>query len=94
MIYLTTFEYNEGSRLGRRRRRVIKIVKKTLPKVYTCPQCGMVSIRVFFKEDNLARIVCGNCGLKHDYSLETKRQPIDIYNEFVDEFMSGRLTLK
>jgi transcription elongation factor Elf1 len=77
--------------LGRRRRRVIKIVKKTLPKVYNCPRCGVASVRVLIKENNLAKIVCGNCGLKYDYLTETKKHSIDIYNEFVDKFMSGRL---
>ncbi|MEM3437222.1 MAG: hypothetical protein QXP55_01630 [Nitrososphaerales archaeon] len=77
--------------MGRRRRRTIKIIKKTLPKVYACPKCGVVSIRVFFKEENLVKIVCGNCGLKYDYVIETKKHPIDVYNEFVDKFVSGRL---
>jgi len=80
--------------LGRRRRRVIKVVKKTLPKVYTCPQCGVISVKVSLKEDNIAKVVCGSCGLKYDYPLESKKQPIDIYNEFVDKFMSGRLFSK
>ncbi|MCP8317058.1 MAG: hypothetical protein H3Z52_10970 [archaeon] len=80
--------------MGRRRRRVIKIVKRTLPKVYACPQCGVVSIKVSLKEENLAKIVCGSCGLKHEYPLEVRKDPIDIYNEFVDKFMSGRLVSK
>jgi len=73
---------------------VIKTVKKTLPKVYTCPRCGVASIRVSLKEDNIAKIVCGSCGLKYDYPLEAKKQPIDVYNEFVDKFMPGRLVSK
>ncbi len=72
----------------------MKIVKKTLPKVYTCPQCGVASVKVYLKEDNIAKIVCGSCGLKYDYLLETKKQAIDIYNDFVDKFMSGRLFQK
>ncbi|MCP8318173.1 MAG: hypothetical protein H3Z51_15140 [archaeon] len=80
--------------MGRRRRRVIKVVKRTLPKVYACPQCGVVSIKVSLKEENLAKIVCGSCGLKYEYPLEVKKHPIDIYNEFVDKFMSGRLVSK
>ncbi|MGQ9718540.1 MAG: hypothetical protein ACUVWK_01620 [Nitrososphaerales archaeon] len=80
--------------MGRRRRRVIKTMKRTLPKVYTCPQCGMASIKVSTKEENFTKIVCGNCGLRYDYPLGVKKHPIDIYNEFVDKFMSGRLVSK
>ncbi|MCP8314753.1 MAG: transcription elongation factor, partial [archaeon] len=57
-------------------------------------QCGVVSIKVSLKEENLAKIVCGSCGLKYEYPLEVKKHPIDIYNEFVDKFMSGRLVSK
>jgi len=66
-------------------------VKKTLPKVYGCPQCGTISIKVSLQVENLAKIACGNCGLNYEYQLQTKKLPIDIYNEFVDKFLSGRL---
>ncbi|MDG6904818.1 MAG: hypothetical protein JRN20_03415 [Nitrososphaerota archaeon] len=70
--------------MGRRRRRVVHIVKKTLPKVFTCPSCGMVSVRLQPKEDTTI-ISCGSCGRSQEISNRGK-EPIDIYNEFVDKF--------
>jgi len=79
--------------MGRRKRRIIKTVKRTLPKVYGCPQCGTISVKVM-KEENLAKIVCGSCGLIYKYKLNTKKPNIDIYNEFIDKYISGRLNSK
>ncbi|MDG6998016.1 MAG: hypothetical protein JRN15_02760 [Nitrososphaerota archaeon] len=72
--------------MGRRRRRVVHVVKKTLPKVFTCPNCGMVSVRLQPKEDTTI-ISCGSCGRSQEISNRGK-EPIDIYNEFVDKFNS------
>jgi transcription elongation factor Elf1 len=70
--------------MGRRRRRVLHVVKKTLPKVFTCPNCGMVSVRLQAKQDTTI-ISCGSCGRSKEVSNQGK-EPIDIYNEFVDSF--------
>ena len=75
-------------RLGRRRRRVIRVVKRTLPKVFTCPRCGVISVRVSMKESS-ALVACGSCGLREDYMISGKKEPIDIYNDFVDRFVAG-----
>lgn len=76
--------------MGRRRRRIIRVVKKTLPKIYSCPRCGVSAVRVSMKE-GVARITCGSCGLSHEHTVEMRRHPIDIYNEFVDKFLSGKV---
>jgi len=70
--------------MGRRRRRVIHVVKKTLPKVFTCPNCGMVAVRLQPKETTTI-ISCGSCGTSQEITSGGK-EPIDIYNEFVDSF--------
>jgi transcription elongation factor Elf1 len=40
---------------------------------------------------NLAVISCGNCRLKLDYKFSGRKEVIDIYNEFVDQFMAGKI---
>jgi transcription elongation factor Elf1 len=76
--------------LGRRRRRVLRIIRRTLPKVFSCPRCGVISVKVSMKTGSAALVACGSCGLKQEYTVTRKKEPIDIYNEFVDGFMSGR----
>lgn len=78
-----------GTRImGRRKRRVVHVVKKTLPKVFTCPNCGMVSVRLQPK-DTTTIISCGSCGTSQEIPNAGK-EPIDIYNEFIDRFNAGQ----
>ncbi|MEM1995386.1 MAG: hypothetical protein QXW32_07960 [Nitrososphaerales archaeon] len=77
--------------MGRRRRKVIRVVRRTLPKVFTCPNCGVSGVRVKLKGEHLALISCGNCRLTRDYEFTGRKEVIDIYNEFVDQFMAGKI---
>jgi transcription elongation factor Elf1 len=74
--------------MGRRKRRVVHVVRKTLPKVFTCPNCGMVSVRLQPK-DTTTIISCGSCGTSQEIPNAGK-EPIDIYNEFIDRFNAGQ----
>ncbi|MFN3621461.1 MAG: hypothetical protein ACK4TI_01070 [Nitrososphaerales archaeon] len=77
--------------MGRRRRKVIRVVRKTLPKVFSCPNCGVSGVRVQIKGEHLALISCGNCKLKFNHEFTGRKEVIDIYNEFVDLFMAGKI---
>jgi len=73
--------------LGRRRRRVVKVVKKKLPSVFTCPQCGEEAIRVKLPQGAGPAIVqCGSCGLKREFESTPSSQIVDIYCMFTDSF--------
>jgi transcription elongation factor Elf1 len=75
--------------LGRRRRRVVKVVKKKLPSVFTCPSCGEEAIRVKLPQDSGPAIVqCGACGLKREFEAAPSSQIVDIYCKFTDTFYS------
>ena len=63
-------------------------MKKTLPKVFTCPNCGMVTVRLQ-PEGETTVISCGSCGESQTIPNRGK-EPIDIYNEFVDRFNLGQ----
>lgn len=67
------------------------MVKRSLPKVFSCPNCGVTSVKVHMNAPNLAVISCGNCRLKLDYKFSGRKEVIDIYNEFVDQFMAGKI---
>jgi transcription elongation factor Elf1 len=73
--------------LGRRRRRVVKVVKKKLPSVFTCPQCGEEAIRVKLPQGaGPATVQCGSCGLKQEFEATPSSQLVDVYCMFTDSF--------
>ncbi len=88
--------------MGRRRKKTLRVVRRTLPKVFACPRCGMITIRITSHEDETSQdvvyvIACGNlaCGdqvgpefkrTRREYRFPTERADIDVYNTFVDDF--------
>lgn len=52
--------------MGRRRRRVVRIPRRRLPKFFDCPKCGLARvIRIVIKEVGTnAKVECGKCGEK------------------------------
>ena len=73
--------------MGRRRRRVVRIVKKKLPTVFTCPRCGEEAVRVTIdKQTGHATVLCALCQLKDEFPAHPAAQMIDIYSYFTDRF--------
>jgi transcription elongation factor Elf1 len=82
----------EALNMGRRKRKIIRGPRKRLPKVFSCPKCGINAIRVVMMKGNqTATVKCGNCGLQAEFSTVHAEQPIDIYCKFTDKFNSGEL---
>ena len=80
--------------MGRRRRRkVIKIVKKSLPKIFVCPRCGARSVKVLMNVSvGKARVTCSICGLTAELPVSPSSQPVDVYCQFSDLFYARKLT--
>lgn len=76
--------------MGRRRRKIVKLPKKKLPKIFLCPACGEESINIrIMREKNLAEVRCSKCSLAEDIPVSPADQPIDIYCKFTDKVYTG-----
>lgn len=92
VLFTTDSRARSETRLGRRRKKVLRVVRRTLPKVFACPRCGMVTVRITSHDDEshdtVFLVACGNlsCSLRRELRYPTKRADIDVYNTFVDDF--------
>lgn len=78
--------------MGRRRRKkVVKVFRRSLPDVYVCPRCGSTAIKVTI--DRVAhegQIVCSVCSLKATVPAEPHEEQVDVYCKFNDNFYAPR----
>jgi len=76
--------------MGRRRRKVVRIPKKRLPRFFSCPRCGKETVRVeIFRDDGHAAVGCGSCGLKEEFQVKPAQGDIDVYCMFTDRIYGG-----
>jgi transcription elongation factor Elf1 len=76
--------------MGRRRRRVAKVVKKKLPTIFMCPACGEESVRVKLKGGSgKATIQCGSCKIKDEFEVGASAGIVDVYCMFTDKYRAN-----
>ena len=72
--------------LERRRKKVVHIPKKRLPKFFSCPRCGKETVSVeLFREDGHAIAQCSSCGVKEEFQVKPAQGEIDVYCMLTDQ---------
>jgi len=79
--------------LGRRRKKVVHIPKKHLPKFFSCPRCGKETVKVEISraEGGHAVVQCSSCGLKEEFQVKPAQAEVDVYCMLTDRvYGSGK----
>lgn len=72
---------------GRKRKKVVKKVKKTIPKIFACPNCGEKSLSVIIDKENYIAIVkCGRCNISDSVEIVSIEDAVDAYGKFIDRY--------
>ena len=72
--------------MGRRRKKVVHIPKKRLPKFFSCAICGKETVRVeIIREDGGHSVAqCSSCGLKEEFTVKSAQGEVDVYCMLTD----------
>ncbi len=71
--------------MGRRRKKVVHIPKKHLPKFFSCPRCGKETVRVeISRDDGHAIAQCSSCGLNEEFQVKPAQGEVDVYCMLTD----------
>jgi transcription elongation factor Elf1 len=71
--------------MGRRRKKVVRIPKKRLPKFFSCPKCGKETVKVeLFRDESRAVAGCSSCGFQEEFSVKPAQEQVDVYCMLTD----------
>jgi len=77
--------------MGRRRKKVVHIQKKRLPKFFSCPVCGKETVRVEIhrEEGGQAIAQCSSCNLNEEFQVKQAQGTVDVYCMLTDRVYSA-----
>ena len=72
--------------MGRRRRKIVHIPKRRLPKFFSCPRCGKETVRVeIFRDEGRSMVGCSSCSLQEEFQIKPAQGEVDVYCLFTDK---------
>ncbi|MDR0797816.1 MAG: hypothetical protein LBE70_03760 [Nitrososphaerota archaeon] len=76
--------------MGRRRKKVVRIPKKRLPKFFSCPVCGKETVRVEINQDEGCKAIaqCSSCSLSEEFQIKQAQGTVDVYCMLTDRVYS------
>ena len=75
--------------MGRRRKKVVRIPKKRLPKIFSCPKCGKETVKVeLFRDESRAVAGCSGCGFQEEFPIKPAQSEVDVYCMLTDRVYS------
>ena len=72
--------------MGRRRKKIVHVPRKQLPKFFSCPKCGKETVRVeISREEGCAVVGCSSCGINEEFPIKPFQGEVDVYCMFTDK---------
>jgi transcription elongation factor Elf1 len=72
---------------GRKRKKVVKRMRKTIPKIFACPSCGEKTLSIHIDRDEaIATVKCGRCSIEDKVSVSRVEEAVDAYGKFIDRY--------
>ncbi|MDI9643770.1 MAG: hypothetical protein QFX35_00960 [Candidatus Verstraetearchaeota archaeon] len=74
---------------GRKRKKVVRRMKRSIPKIFSCPNCGEKTLAVEInREMGIAEIKCGKCKINYSLEISSVEHAVDAYGKFIDKYYS------
>jgi transcription elongation factor Elf1 len=79
---------------GRKRKKVIRRMRKSIPKIFACPNCGEKTLGISINRDEgKATIKCGRCNIEDYVQVSRIEEGVDAYGKFVDKYYGSEKTV-
>ena len=64
---------------------MVRIPRKRLPKIFSCPKCGKETVRVaLFRDESRAEAGCSSCGYEEKFQVKPAQSEVDVYCMLTD----------
>jgi len=80
---------------GRKRKKVVRRMRKSIPKIFACPNCGEKTLGIEIdRETGTAVVKCGKCTIEDSVQVSSVEQAVDAYGKFIDKYYGQGKSVK